>query len=241
MTEPAPRVQIEKLRAGMQRQLEIRQQAIAAGVASAGWKVAINVPEVQRRLGLPHAALGWIRGDRVLTSGAEIAAPSGSQLCVEAEAAVRIDGPVPPRASVAVARGSIDAVYPALELVDYARPSASLDDLLSHSVFHAGCVLGSPLTLEDWERLPRDRPRLFIGDTQIARTRHDLVPDDLGRVVSFVARYLSHLDLALESGDLILAGCYMDRATPVRDDQRVCADFGSAGDVELRVSGAPTS
>jgi 2-keto-4-pentenoate hydratase len=103
------------------------QRALASGMPRAGWKIGLNVPDVQARFGLDGPLVGWLDGHRVIASGAEYAAREGCRPHVEAELALRLGAPVRADASPDEARGAIGAVSPALELVDYARARADLE------------------------------------------------------------------------------------------------------------------
>ncbi len=59
-----------RLPPGMRRQLDAMHVALANGASRLGWKVVINVPSVQRSLGLSHALVGWIDGRKVLRNDA---------------------------------------------------------------------------------------------------------------------------------------------------------------------------
>jgi 2-keto-4-pentenoate hydratase len=228
----------ERFAGGMERQLRALEGALAQGMPRRGWKVGINVPEVRERLGLPHAAVGWLEGRRVLASGARLEAPAGSRLHAEPELALRIGTSLHGLASVDACRSAIAAVHPALEIVDYALPTGGLADLIAHSMFHHASVLGAPGSLGAESGLGTLWPTLSVGGRRVEGARPDLVPDDLGQVVRHAAAYLAAFGRSLEAGDLLLSGAYLAAAVPVSLGAEVVAHFGALGSVAVRITGS---
>lgn len=230
-------IEPEKFRAGMALQLARLREALAGGMPRRGWKIGINVPEVLRALELPHPGVGWLDGARLLSSGAVVQAPDGSRLHVEPEVAVEVSRRVPAGGSPDEARRCIATVYPALELVDYARPGSGLDEVVGHSMFHEAAVLGPAAALEDARDLGRQWPRLRVGDAPAGAPRDDLVPADLGELVAFAASLLAEFGESLEPGDLLLSGAYLAKAQGIGPGEEAVAEFGALGTVSLRVAG----
>jgi len=142
-------VRPEKFAEGMRRQLDRFHAALAGGMPRRGWKIGINVPEVLRRLELPHPAVAWIDGRRVVPTGSRLSVPEGARLHVEPELALLLASAVPPDGSPDTALDGIVSVQPALEVVDYSPPTSGIDDLLAHGMFHHATVLGTPTSRED--------------------------------------------------------------------------------------------
>ena len=226
----------ERFREGQERQLLSLDAALAQGMPRRGWKVGINVPEVQTRIGLPHAAVGWLDGRRVLDSGARLAAPDGARLHVEAEVALEIGVALDASASLEAARAAIARVRPALEIVDYALPTQGLSDVIAHSMFHHASVLGAPGEPGAERALGTAWPTLTAGARRAEKPRSDLVAADLGELVRFVAEYLAAFGRSLAAGDLILSGSYFADALPVAAGDEVVARFGALGAVALRIA-----
>lgn len=225
-----------KFAPGMKLQLASWRAALDAGMPRRGWKIGINLPEVQSRLGLPHAGIGWLDGRRVLASGACYAASAEARLHVEAEVAVHLDRDVPPSASPQTARTCVAGLSPALELVDYARPGKGLDALVAHSMFHEAAVLGERRPAGDVPGLGAAWPQLRIDAAPGPPPRADLVPPDWGALVAFAAGLLACFGESLEAGDLLLSGAYMERASPIAPGQEALAAFGELGSVRVRIT-----
>jgi 2-keto-4-pentenoate hydratase len=224
---------------GMARQLAALREALAAGMPRRGWKIGLNVPEVQRRLGLAHAGVGWLDGRRVVPSGALFPAPAGARLHVEAELALRLARAIPAGVGPDDALAAVAGVAPALELVDYARPASDLDDVVAGSMFHAACVLGpeQPPAVAD---APGARPPLLrVDGAATPAPREDLVPAHLGEILALAADLLAAFGQGLAAGDLLLSGAFAERAVPLPPGSRAEADFGPLGRVGVRIAPSP--
>jgi len=211
-------------------QFDLLRARLDAGMPRCGWKVGINVPEVQRKLGLSRALVGWLDGDRVFSSGSAIAIPPGSKIHVEPELCLRMAAPAHANTDRASASAAVDAIAPALELVDYSKPAATLDDIVRGSMFHSACVLG------EWKpsqaRLDiADRVSLRVGALESEPARADLVPTDLADLVLLVAALLDESGQQLLPGDLILSGSFTARPLPLRAGQTATAELGPFGPV----------
>ena len=216
---------------GMERQLARFRDARASGMPRRGWKVGINVPEIQARLGLEHALVGWLDGRRVLRSGARLELPPGARWHVEPELAIRLARAVDPAAGPDAARACIAEIAPALEIVDYALPTGDLDALIEHCMFHSGCVLGDSRPVREASGLGSRWPVLRVGGASGPPPRADLVPDDLGALLELVARLLSRFGEGLEAGDLLLGGSFTASAAALAPCCEAVADFGPLGEV----------
>ncbi len=220
----------------MERQLSRMRAELAGGMPRRGWKVGINVPEVQARLGLGHALLGWIDGRRVHESGERLEPGEGTKWHVEPELAIHLARTVDPRADENAARACVAAVAPALEIVDYALPTDGLEALIEHSMFHAGCILGASGPVDAAAELGVRWPVLQVGERIAPSPRADLVPSHLGALLRFAAGLLAHFGEELRAGDLLMSGSYTERAVALAPHSEVLADFGPLGRVGVAIA-----
>jgi 2-keto-4-pentenoate hydratase len=211
-------------------QIALLRARMNASMPRLGWKVGINVPEVQRKLGLEHSLVGWLDADRLFSSGATVAIPTGGNLHVEPELCLRMVKPVTSLADREAAVAAVGAIAPALELVDYARPASGLDDVVRGSMFHFACTLG------DWQP-PRasldiaSSVSLRVDGVASAPARSDLVPAHLADLVLFVAKLLSEAGEQIVAGDHILSGSFTAKAVALRAGQSAEATLGEFGTV----------
>jgi 2-keto-4-pentenoate hydratase len=223
----------ERWARGMERQLARWRAARAAGMPRCGWKVGINVPEIQVRLGLGHPLVGWIDGHGVVESGARLEANPGAKWHVEPELAIRLASAVDPTLGPDAAGACVAEVAPALEIVDYSHPAGDLETIIEHSMFHAGCVVGAYRPVDAASELGARWPVLRVGDEPGPAPRADLVPSQIGSLIHFVAELLSLFGEGLEAGDLLLSGSYLERAMALAPHCEAQADFGPLGPVRV--------
>lgn len=228
----------ERYEIALASQLAVLRARVAAGMPRCGWKVGINVPEIQAELGLEHSLVGWLDGDRVFPHSATIPLPSGSLFHVEPELCLRLGEGIAADADLAVARAAVAAIAPALEIVDYAKPAKSLGAIIEHSMFHSACVLG------EWHAVPNTgaidiakQVRLRAGARESEPARVDLVPQDVGEIVLLVAGVLSSAGERLVAGDLILSGSFTAKALPLEPGNTAIAELGLFGAVSCTLAG----
>lgn len=219
---------------GMKAQLARFHGALSQGMPRMGWKVGINVPEILAHLRLAHSGVGWLDGNHVFRDAAELSIPVGAELKLEPELAIHMGGAVEKDATDAVAVEQIRGVSPAFELVNYAQPKDGLDTIVGHSMFHFGCVLGEVQSLDAASEMGTRWPRLEVEGIECPAPRSDLVPENLGSIVGFVARYLGAFDERLEPGDIIMSGSYTATAIDLLSGTQVRADYGTLGSLSVR-------
>jgi 2-oxo-hept-3-ene-1,7-dioate hydratase len=219
---------------GMAAQHAAFERALAGGMPRAGWKVGLNVHEMQARLGLAGAAVAWLDGARVLRSGEAFAATAGSAIHVEAETALRLGAAVGAGAGPAAARAAITERMPALELVDYARPRGDLETILAHSIFHSATVLGA-VTAAVEPAVGTTLPRVAVDGAVRAVAKPEWAPPDFGELLVHVARRLATVGEGLRAGDVVICGSYVEPLA-VAAGQTVTADFGAMGRVSVTIT-----
>jgi len=219
----------------MTEQLQRLDARIAAGMPRLGWKVGINVPEVQQQVGLTHALVGWLDGERCYGSGDSVPLSASAKVHAEVELCVRIGSAVDAHSDRAHALAAVDALAPALELVDYGIRAQDLPGVIRCSMFQYATVLGS------WQPPRADIAiaadvTLRVDDVHAAPAREELVPGHLGDLVLFVAQQLAAAGRELQPGDLILSGCFVAKALPLRAGQSAEARLGDFGSVSCHAT-----
>jgi 2-keto-4-pentenoate hydratase len=218
----------------MAAQREAFARALAAGMPRAGWKVGLNVREMQEHLGLAGSAVAWLDGARVLRSGDAFAIAPGAQIHAEAEIALRLGAPVRAGDAPAAARAAIAERMPALELVDYARPRGDLEAILAHGIFHAATVLGAATDAVE-PAMGRTLPRVEVDGALRAIANPAWAPPDFGELLVHVAGRLAPIGEELRTGDVVICGSYV-QPLAVAPEQTVAADFGAMGRVSVRLA-----
>lgn len=180
---------------------------------AAGWKVALNFPAVQRKLGLSHALAAPLASLQTYPSGSSMEPASSQRIHVEAELALRLAADARRESDPLV----VESAAPCLELVDYALPRSDLAAMFAHSFFHAGIVLGAARPLA---QLTLAAPYPRTGDRE---RLPGCVPDDVLDALAGLRTCVLAAGGVLRKGQLVLCGSYIE---PVELGTPVDVDFG---------------
>jgi 2-keto-4-pentenoate hydratase len=174
-----------------------------------GWKVALNKAAVQRRLGLTHALAAPLEGPRVLRSGERLCA-EGAQLHVEAELGLTLAAEVREPLPLSELRSLVQTYTPCLEIVDYALPASGLSTMLGHAFFHAGVVLGEPVSAAEFRGLSAPHPEVTSGGRAVRARAPGQVPEDVVVALQAFAEWVIAAGGYLGPGELVLCGSYIE-------------------------------
>ena len=184
----------------------VQDATVAALGPVGGWKVGAKGPQA-----LPACAP--LPGQGLLASGALLAGGAWQLRGIEVEVAIRLGrdlAPADERMSPADLAHAIDAVMPAIEVVETrladwrgADPLAQLADLQSHGalILGAACTLG-----------PRDidlrtvRAHLAFDGQSVADTHGGNPAGDLWRMLAWLAFHCVQRGLPLQAGQVVTTG-----------------------------------
>jgi len=218
MTEVDPRVAT-----ALRTQLDDWRTALQAGAKRVGWKIGLNVPEIQKQLGLTEPVIGHLTTATQVNSGATYEAGDAVALRAELEVAVLLGRDVDAEADEDAARDATAGLAAAIELVDVGRPPDGFEAIVAQNIFHRGFVLGPPRpTLGDG----LGEARMHI-DGELRDTVR--VPDDFADVVLLVARHLAAAGERLQAGDQIIAGALIN--LPVTPGETVSIQIDRLGEL----------
>jgi len=213
---------VERMRPGMEVQLARRREAIAAGMRPRGWKIGLNVKAVQGHFGIGAPVVGWLDGRRVLASGESFGFEPTKAMRVEPEVCLRVGE-----------HNRLEAIAPALEIVDYSTPPSDLFALLASSVLHLATVVGAFAPPERARELGTRWPKLEVTGQPPTAIGEGLVPSDLQSSIDYAAELLGAFGERLVPGDLILAGSYAAGVPPLDRGATALAEFGPLGSVSI--------
>jgi 2-keto-4-pentenoate hydratase len=220
------------LESGLAAQAEAFRRRVDAGDEHLGWKVGLNAPAVQAALGLDGVVVGFLTSATALDPGTSHSLAGAANPGIEPELALRFGADVPADASPEQVGAAIDAVAPALELVDLDRPLDDLHAILAHNVFHRGALIGD----FDAGRAGIDLAGLSVS---VARNGEEAgsvsaaeAYGDLAETVRFVTLRLAVMGEALRAGQFVIAGS-LTPILPVAAGDELRADFGALGTLEL--------
>jgi 2-keto-4-pentenoate hydratase len=212
----------------LEAQLERWREALASGARRIGWKIGLNIPEVQQRLGLTEPVVGHLTSATELPPGGSYPAGAAVELKAEPEMALELGRDVEASKGEDVALGALAAVGPAIELVDTGRPPGGLEAIVAENIFHRAFTLG-----------PTSARPSTVGLTASVAVNGKVgasadVPGDFADVVLVVARLLEAAGERLLAGDRIIAGSLTPQV-PVKTGDHVRMDAGELGHAELRI------
>jgi 2-keto-4-pentenoate hydratase len=203
---------------GLHEQLDSWRAELKGGARRVGWKIGLNVAEVQEKLGLREAVIGFLTTATQLEPGGEYAGGGAVELKAEPEVAIRVGGDQ-----------EIAALAPAIELVDVGRPPGDYQSIIAANIFHRAFVLGPEQPAFPAEGV---NVTLTVDDESRAEAA---APDQFGDVVELTARLLEAAGEHLDEGDIIIGGS-LTQQVDVGSGDLVAADLGRLGRVEVRVT-----
>jgi 2-keto-4-pentenoate hydratase len=191
--------------------LVVERRVGASGARPIGYKIGLTSPRMQQMCGVNSPLSGVILDKHVYRSGASVALSDFVHLGIEFEVAVRIGRDVEPDslpADAGAARQFVDAICPAVELVDdrnadYAKGLDALS-LAADNSWSAGVVLGDfQTTYPDPGDLAAEV--LLNGETVDQGNSREALGHPFAPVV-WLARHLAGRGRILRRGDVVMTG-----------------------------------
>jgi 2-keto-4-pentenoate hydratase len=218
-----------RVAAGLRAQLDAWRGALGGGAERVGWKIGLNIPEVQERLGITEPVIGNLTSATRLEDGGSYPGAGAGALHAEPEVALEIGRDVDAGIDADGARESIAGLGPAIELVDTWRPPDTLEGIVAGNVFHRAFLLGSSRPA-----FPAEGVRATVTVNGDQRAAGDS-SDDFADVVRLVARLLHGVGEGLRAGDWIITGS-VTPPVAVEQSDHVAVDLGGLGSLEVRVT-----
>lgn len=211
------------------------QSRIAHGARLRGRKIGLTARPMQKQLGVSEPDYGYLLDDMVFSDGALLAADTWIAPRIEPELAFimgrRLEGPAVTAADVLRAT---EFVVPALELIDsrVADWKIKLVDTIADNASSAAVILGGNPILPSAVNL-RHVPTVFSKNGEIVETGVGAaVLGNPVNAVAWLANALAEFGVALEEGDILLAGSFT-ASVPLTAGDRFSAEFGTLGQVAV--------
>ena len=225
---------------GLEQAYEIQQQSVARrlarGESRCGVKLGFTSREKMAQMGVSTLIVGTLTDAMEIADGAEIDLNNYIHPRVEPEVAFRLSRPICGVISTAEAVHFVDAVAPALEIIDsrFENFLFSLQDVLADNCSSSGFVVGG------WQSKHTDVSNLGIILSLDGRpVQSGSTSAILGhpmRALMEASRLVSELELELKAGDIVLAGAATS-AIALSRGIAVHAEFQSIGSVAFSVTG----
>jgi 2-keto-4-pentenoate hydratase len=205
----------------MRTQLRRRQETLDAGAEHVGWKIGLNIPEVQQQLGIEEPVLGHLTTATVVEPGGEFDGSGASKLMAEPEVAIEVGEDQ-----------GIAGLAAAIELVDIGRPprGEGVEGIVADNIFHSAVVLG-----ESQSGSPPEHVRATVRVNGEERASADL-SDDLAEVVQVAARRLAEAGEELRPGDRIIAGSITPQVGPLSPGDDLTVEVAGLGTLQVRIA-----
>lgn len=211
-----------RLRAGLEAMMEARSRAIEAGERPIGWKIGWNAPAVRERMRVGSSVLGFLLESGVRPASEPVPLEGTTKAAAEVEIAIWAG----PDATIA-------RVAPGIELVDFHGDVGDALAALEANVWNRGCVVGDP---QEWSSGLLDGIEVRVDHNGEAFGQPARPPDAIGdpeKLVRFAAETVSMLGEELREGDLILSGLLVPSPVLTKPGDRLAADYGPLGRLEL--------
>lgn len=215
MTPEDPRIQT-----GLQAQAASRQDVLGTGARRLGWKAGFGTTAALAALGTEAPLVGFLTERTLLPDGATCSTAGWGKPVLEPEVAVRLGRDLPANATAQDAAQAIDAIAPAIELVDLAEAGTDVEAILAANIFHRHVLLGP------FEPL---RAGIALSDVRVDVRGLDRVTADqvdptqlLGDLADVVRHLADALPLAgdgLRAGDVVITGSVIPAIAVVSGDR----------------------
>jgi 2-keto-4-pentenoate hydratase len=217
--------------AGLGKQLERWRAALRDGAGRVGWKIGLNDPAVQERLGITEPVIGNLTSHTEVPDGGAVSLQGMARPTAEVEVAIELRRSVAAGAEPDTALAAIESLGPAIEIVDPAPPFDDLEAILAGNVVHRAVAFGPT------------RQDVALSNV-VARAVVDGQPRgeapatvDLAGTIRLVADLLGSQGERLHTGDRIIAGALV-AVGPLEPESDLSADLGELGSVGLRLTAA---
>ncbi|PZC47829.1 MAG: 2-keto-4-pentenoate hydratase [Chloroflexi bacterium] len=209
-----------------------------------GWKVGATSKVAQDLLGTDGPATAPMFTPFCHQSPAEVAIFTNHHINIESEFAFRFGRSLPPRQDAYTREEvleAVDVLVPAIEIVGcrFEGGFAGIGPvrLIADMVAHAGFVSGPDVA--GWREMDVKAlaVRLSKNGVFVAEGTGASVLGDPLYVLEWTANHLSQLGQGIAAGEVITTGTCTG-LTPAAPGDHFVADFGTLGQVELRITGA---
>lgn len=214
-----------------------------SGSARAGWKIAATNVTGQRHIGVDGPIAGRLLSDKLVQGDELVPMDHNHMRVAEAEFAFVMGRDVPPDRRDYTADeilASVESLHPAIELPDSrfedfvtaGGPQLAADDACA-GWFKLGPPAAVPWRAMDLAAHP---VALSINDAPVSSGHGADVLGSPLVALAWLASTLHLLGTGLLRGDIVTTGV-CGRPAPIEARDRVRADFGSLGGVDLRLGG----
>ena len=199
-----------------QQQLGHWRATLHSGAGRIGWKIGLNVPAVQDKLGIDRSVIGHLTTATLLGADGAHSLVGAQKPMAEPEIAIQV-GP----------DGTIAGLAPAIEVADIDRSLDDVGQIVAANVFHRAVAIGPSVQLSSAEGI---EALLTVNGEQVGSADADAT--DLGAIITLVDDTLRAAGESLQAGDRIIAGS-LTQPAPVEPGDTATVDLGPIGRLEV--------
>ena len=199
-----------------QQQLGHWRATLHSGAGRIGWKIGLNVPAVQDKLGIDRSVIGHLTTATLLGADGAHSLAGAQKPMAEPEIAIQV-GP----------DGTIAGLAPAIEVADIDRSLDDVGQIVAANVFHRAVAIGPSVQLSSAEGI---EALLTVNGEQVGSADADAT--DLGAIITLVDDTLRAAGESLQAGDRIIAGS-LTQPAPVEPGDTATVDLGPIGRLEV--------
>ncbi|WP_087974111.1 2-keto-4-pentenoate hydratase [Oceanobacillus rekensis] len=218
-----------------QIQLNYVEERKRNGATVKGKKIGLTSKAMQEMLGVDRPDYGHILDDMIFSEGTPIDADRFIAPRVEFEIAFVLKHSLKgPGITLEDVKQAIDYAVPAAELIDSRIKDWKIkfEDTVADNGSSAGAVFGkSKKSLEDLD-LPNVEMTVYQNGEFLDQALGSAVLGNPLEAVVWLANALGEYDIALNAGEVILAGA-LAKAVPVQNGDTFKAEFGGLGTVTI--------
>ena len=213
-----------------------------SGQSIVGWKIAATSTAGQQHIHVDGPLAGCLLSARAVEADARVSLARNNMKVAEAEFAFRMGQSLPKRAlaySVAEVLAAVASLHPAIEVPDsryedFTRVGAA--QLIADVACACWFVIG-PATRADWRAvdLAQHGVSAYRNGALAGQGSGAQVLGDPRAALAWIANELCTYGEGLRAGDVVITGTCL-KPVPVSAGDRVKADFGDFGALELRFS-----
>jgi len=199
-----------------QQQLGHWRATLHSGAARVGWKIGLNVPAVQEKLGIDRSVIGHLTTATLVGADGAHSLAGAEKPMAEPEIAIEV-GP----------DGTIAGLAPAIEVADIDRPLEDVGEIVATNIFHRAVTIGPSVPFPSAEGI---EAVLTVNGEQVGSG--DAGATDLEAIVTLVDETLRGAGESLQAGDRIIAGS-LTAPAPVKPGDQVAVELGLLGRLEV--------
>jgi 2-keto-4-pentenoate hydratase len=224
-----------RIQRGMQVQLEIRRQRLAAGDRPLGWKVGFGAPAFLQKFRVKGPLVGFLTQNGRIESGGRASFAGWTKPVAEPEIAVYIGTDVGAGVDRSIAAASIAAIGPAIELVDLHTPPEDPEAMLSGDINHRHVVLGPADRTRAGGRSDGLSCKVSQRGSQFASTTDPQAnTGEWVGIVQHVANMLPAFGEGLRAGEVIITGSVVSPIAVEPDEDGLEFEVDPIGGVSVR-------